>query len=87
MVIHRLPKPTMEDLMTIRPEITGRRSFRIPEIARRNGFSNAFVYKEIAIGRLRARKAGRATIVTAEDEMAWLNAMPVMHSEIAPASA
>jgi hypothetical protein len=72
----------MEDTaVTIRPEITGRRSFRIPEIAQRNGFSDAFIWKEIAAGKLRARKAGRATIVTGEDEGAWLDAMPVMCSE------
>jgi hypothetical protein len=54
----------------------GRRSYRVPEIAHRNGVSRAFVYKQIAEGRLRARKAGAATIVTDEDEAAWIGGMP-----------
>jgi hypothetical protein len=44
-------------------------------LAERHDLSVAFIYKEIAAGRLRARKAGSATIVTHEDEAAWLDAM------------
>jgi hypothetical protein len=53
-----------------------RKSFRLNEIAARNSFSLGFIYKQINAGRLRVRKAGSATIVTAEDEVAWLEAMP-----------
>jgi hypothetical protein len=55
-----------------------RKSFRVAELAKRHSLSRAFIYKEIAAGRLRARKAGAATIVTEEDEAAWLTAMPVI---------
>jgi hypothetical protein len=53
-----------------------RRSFRLDEIAARNSFSVGFIYKQIGLGLLRVRKAGSTTIVTAEDETAWLEAMP-----------
>jgi hypothetical protein len=55
-----------------------RKSFRIAELAQRHALSVAFIYNEIKAKRLRARKAGAATIVTDEDEAAWLAAMPVI---------
>lgn len=36
-----------------------------------------YAYAEIKAGRLRARKAGRRTIVLAPDAEAWANALPV----------
>jgi hypothetical protein len=55
-----------------------RTSSRVAGVAKRRNLSIAFVYKEIALGRLRARKAGAATIITDEDEEAWIEAMPVV---------
>jgi hypothetical protein len=55
-----------------------RRSSRLAELAKRRSLSLAFLYKEIAAGRLRAKKAGAATIVNDDDEQAWLDAMPVL---------
>lgn len=54
----------------------GRRSFRIDEIAERNAISRAQVYVEIKEGRLIGRKIGSRTIVTDEDETAWLTSLP-----------
>jgi hypothetical protein len=56
-----------------------RKSFRVAEFASRHHLSPAFIYKEIASGRLRARKAGQATIIVDEDEHAWLEAMPFVN--------
>jgi len=53
-----------------------RKSFRLEEIAERNSFSLGFIYKQIGLGLLRVRKAGATSIVTIEDEEAWLGAMP-----------
>ena len=64
-----------------------RKSFRLDEIAARNSFSTGFIYKQIGLGLLRARKAGSTTIVTAEDEAAWLEAMPCTLQEPAQLSA
>jgi hypothetical protein len=55
-----------------------RKSFRLDELAKRHSVSIGFLYKEAAAKRLRIRKAGAASLVTTEDEAAWLNAMPVL---------
>jgi hypothetical protein len=60
-----------------------KRSFRIEEFAHRNSISRAQVYIEINTGRLNARKVGTATLITVEDEDAWLRALPAMKSAVA----
>jgi excisionase family DNA binding protein len=64
-----------------------RKSFRVNEIAERHGLSVSFVYKLIAQGELTARKVGEATIITIEDEAAWLAAMPSMKADAGPKAA
>lgn len=48
----------------------------IDQAARRAGVGRGFLYQEIAKGRLRARKAGRRTLVALTDLAAWLEALP-----------
>jgi hypothetical protein len=60
-----------------------KRSFRIDEFAHRNSISRAQVYIELKAGRLNARKVGSATLITVEDEEAWLRALPSMKSAVA----
>jgi hypothetical protein len=60
-----------------------KRSFRIEEFAHRNSISRAQVYIELKAGRLNARKVGNATLITVEDENAWLSALPAMKSTAA----
>jgi len=55
-----------------------RKSWRPSEFAKRHSLSPSFVYAEIAAKRLRARKAGAATIITEDDEAEWLDAMPTI---------
>jgi hypothetical protein len=55
-----------------------RKSWRPGEFAERHSLSPAFIYGEIKAKRLRARKAGAATIITDEDEAEWLKAMPTI---------
>jgi hypothetical protein len=55
-----------------------RKSWRPGEFAARHGISPAFVYKQIAEGKLEARKAGNATIITDGAEQKWVAAMPVI---------
>jgi len=62
--------------MNFDPQTLARRSFRIPEFAQRNGISRAQVYVELKEGRLNARKVGSATLITVEDESAWLASLP-----------
>jgi hypothetical protein len=56
----------------------------IPEFARSNDISRSSVYLEIASGRLIAPKIGARTIITAEDELAWLRSLPRMVAALAP---
>jgi hypothetical protein len=60
-----------------------KRAFRIEEFAHRNSISRAQVYIELKAGRLNARKVGSATLITVEDEDAWLRALPSMKSTAA----
>ena len=60
-----------------------KRAFRIDEFAHRNSISRAQVYIELKAGRLNARKVGSATLITTEDEDAWLRALPSMKSTAA----
>ena len=60
-----------------------RRSFRPAEIAQRNSISERTVYNLIAAGKLRAVKIGRATVVTAEAESAWLASLPACAGNVA----
>jgi hypothetical protein len=64
-------------------EAIAKRSFRIDEFSRRNSISRAQVYVELKEGRLRARKVGAATLITVEDETAWLNSLPAMNPSAA----
>ncbi|MCA1414468.1 DNA-binding protein [Bradyrhizobium sp. NBAIM20] len=54
----------------------GKRSFRIDEFAARNSISRSQAYVEVKEGRLRARKVGSTTLITIEDESAWLASLP-----------
>lgn len=48
----------------------------IERFAAKNAISRAQAYKEIAAGRLTARKVGARTIVTHEDAAKWRRALP-----------
>jgi hypothetical protein len=51
-------------------------AYSIPELAAASGFSRAFLYLEVASGRLILRKKGRRSFVLAEDAHAWLRDSP-----------
>jgi excisionase family DNA binding protein len=61
-----------------RAQAEDRRAFTIKEFAARNGIGRDKVYGEIRQGRLRARKAGKLTLIFDVDEIAWRDALPVL---------
>jgi hypothetical protein len=69
--------------MDISGQTVAKRAFRIEEFAHRNSISRAQVYIELKAGRLNARKVGSATLITIEDEDAWIRALPSMKSTAA----
>ncbi len=64
-----------------------RSSYTVAEIASRNHLGVATIWREIAANKLAARKLGRRTIITLEDERAWLDAMPRSHANTTGAAA
>ena len=59
-------------------------AYSIPELAAASGFSRAFLYLEVAAGRLILRKKGRRSYVMAEDAHAWLCDSPPTHHQQPP---
>ena len=50
--------------------------YTLNESARRNRIGLSTTYNEIKAGRLIARKIGRRTVVTSDDEKAWRDRLP-----------
>ena len=67
----------MEDTLIIKNGFSPR------QFAKRNGIGVTKTYGEIKSGRLVARKCGTRTIITAEDESAWVQGLPKLrpHAE------
>ncbi len=53
-----------------------RAAFSIDEFAKSAGVGRDKIYEEIRTGRLRARKAGRRTLITADDARRYLDSLP-----------
>jgi hypothetical protein len=51
--------------------------FTFPQFLKRNNISKSKAYKDAELGLLTLRKRGRATVVTAADERAYHEALPV----------
>lgn len=51
-------------------------AFTIDEFCGSFGVGRSYVYEEIKAGRLKSRKAGRRTLITADDARAWLSSLP-----------
>jgi len=52
-------------------------AFSVEEFSKRSGLKTRFLYREIQRGRLRARKAGRRTIIMTDDGRTYLHDLPV----------
>lgn len=61
-----------------RTGFSGGDAFTVEEFAVLNRISRSQAYKEIAAGRLIARKLGARTIITAEDGQRWRESLPKM---------
>jgi hypothetical protein len=64
--------------MTSERPASERRAFTINEFSERNGIGRDSTYNEIRKGHLRARKAGRRTVILDTDEEAWRASLPVL---------
>lgn len=57
-----------------------RLSYSVEEVARLAGIGRTSIYADIKSGRLRARKAGRRTLILQEDARAWLRSLPSLNT-------
>lgn len=60
-----------------------RGSSTLKDLSKRHRTGLTRLYEEIKLGRLRARKIGRKTIVTPADEDAWLASLPLIEPKAA----
>jgi hypothetical protein len=58
------------------PTDSASQAHSVGEFCNLYGIGRTRAYAEIASGRLKARKVGARTIITAEDARAWLAALP-----------
>lgn len=59
-----------------RPSRDRQRAMSIDQFRTRYGVGRTTVYEEIKLGRLRARKCGKRTIITEDDAEEWLQHLP-----------
>jgi hypothetical protein len=50
----------------------------VTDRARRGPFGKTFLYEQIGLGNLKARKAGRATIILDDDWESFLKSLPLV---------
>lgn len=51
-------------------------AYTVDEACKRSRTSRAFLYQEIASGKLRAKKRGRRTVILPADLQSWLENLP-----------
>lgn len=68
----------IEPTATLRTEAE---ALSVPEACAASGLGTTFLYAAMARGELRARKAGRRTIIMRDDLRAFLASLPAFRSE------
>lgn len=59
-------------------ELPSKRASTVEEFAQRYGLCKQTIYNQARAGRLKIRKVGKRSVITAEDEKAWLESLPVL---------
>jgi hypothetical protein len=62
-------------------------AYPLPEAARVAGVSRTRIFEAVRKEELTIRKAGRSSIVTHDDLMAWINSLPVKGKQLIGAAA
>jgi hypothetical protein len=58
------------------------RAMSLRDFCKKYGVGRTKTYGEIKAGRLKARKAGRRTIITDDDAEEWLSNLPGLHGAL-----
>jgi excisionase family DNA binding protein len=61
-----------------------RGALRVREFCRAFGLSRSTFYELVARRELRPRKAGRLTLIPAEEVRRWFNSLPILEPETTP---
>ena len=62
------------------PPLPSPEVFSIPEFCAWARVSRTTAFKEVAAGRLKARRIGRKSLVTLDAARAWVNSLPAMRA-------
>ena len=54
----------------------------VDEAAQRAGVGRGYLYEQISKGQLRARKAGRRTLIALADLAVWLEGLPTFSEQV-----
>jgi len=73
-------KPSKDISSAERQRRAQQRAMSIAEFCQRYGTGRTTAYQEIKLGRLRARKCGKRTIITDDDAEDWLVRLPVVEA-------
>lgn len=65
-------------MSTSAPDQSRKRASTIDEFADRYGLCRQTIYNQARAGRLKIRKVGKRSVITTEDEQAWLQNLPVL---------
>jgi hypothetical protein len=74
------PRPNISDRERERRSV--QRAMSLQVFCERYDIGRTKAYEEINEGRLKARKAGRRTIITADDAEDWLSRLPVFQEAL-----
>jgi excisionase family DNA binding protein len=73
-------KQSQENSSAERQRCAPHRAMSIAEFCERYGTGRTTAYQEIKLGRLRARKCGKRTIIIHDDAEDWLRCLPVIEA-------
>jgi hypothetical protein len=74
------PRPNISDRE--RQRSSWPRAMSVHDFCDRYDIGRTKAYEEINAGRLKARKAGRRTIITADDAEEWLSRLPALQETL-----
>jgi excisionase family DNA binding protein len=62
------------------------RAFSIQAFCRQYGVGRTKVYQEIKAGKLKAKKAGKRTLIQGDEAERWARELPELHTSVMPPS-
>jgi excisionase family DNA binding protein len=80
-ILHKIPVPVSQKHKISEPEERLHRAWSIDQFCQCFGIGRTTVYEQIKLGRLRARKIGKRTVITNDDANDWLQNLPYVEAK------